>query len=77
MNPNRSQLHALLRMIDATRRHEIDCDEFLDRVALLLETIAAERGLPDALHPVVQHLLVCPECKEEFDALLRAHGLEP
>jgi len=71
----RSQLQTLLRMIEATRQHEIDCDEFLHRAAPLLESIAAEQGLPDTLLPVAQHLTVCPECREEFDALLRTHGI--
>ena len=77
MTDSRRHLHALLRSIAETRVTELDCDEFLERVAPLLEAIAADRELSTELAPVAQHLLVCPECKEEFDALLRAHGLEP
>lgn len=77
MGSKRERLHELLRLVQATEPDELDCDEFLARVAPLLEVVAAEKDLPAELRPVAQHLSVCPECKEEFDALLRAHGFEP
>jgi hypothetical protein len=69
------RLRALLRVVHATAPEELDCDQFLARVAPLLEAVAADAALAEELRPVAQHLTVCPECKEEFDALLRAHGV--
>jgi len=77
MRSKRDRLRELLRLVQVTEPHELDCDAFLARVATLLEVVAAEKELPAELRPVAQHLSVCPECKEEFDALLRAHGFEP
>lgn len=66
------RLTALLRRILATEPHEIDCDEFLARAAQFLESLETEREQPPELDAVVQHLDVCPECREEFEALIRA-----
>jgi len=75
MTSKRNRLRELLRVIEATEAEELNCDEFLARVAPLLEAVEAETEVPDELRPAVQHLSVCPECKEEFEALLRAHGI--
>ncbi len=76
MRSTRERLRELLRILQATQPEELDCEQFLHRAAALLEAVQADEILPDALRPVAQHLSVCPECKEEFDALLRAHGIE-
>lgn len=72
MNDLRKQLNALLRLVSATEVDEIDCDEFLKRAATLLESLVPGQEPPDELAIVSQHLSVCPECREEFDALVRA-----
>ena len=77
MRSKRERLRDLLRLVQATEPCEIDCDEFLARVAPFLEVVTAGQDIPDELRQVAQHLSVCPECKEEFDALLRAHETEP
>jgi len=69
----REELLALLRLVDVTRPEEIDCGEFLDRVAGYLERLRASGGTPPAdCGDLVHHLLVCPECLEEFEALYEA-----
>jgi len=68
MRPTRDELRELLRLVAATAPRELDCDEFLARVGSLLE--AWRGGVPDELRDVAQHLEVCPECLEEFEALL-------
>jgi hypothetical protein len=77
MRSKQERLRGLLRVVQATEPSEIDCDEFLVRVAPFLEALTARHDIPDQLRQVAQHLSVCPECKEEFDALLRAHEIEP
>lgn len=73
----RERLRDLLRVIQATEPSEINCDEFLARAAPFLEAFRAGQDIPDELRQVAQHLSVCPECKEEFDAALRALESEP
>lgn len=74
MKPTRVQMQELLRVVLATEPAEIDCDELLARVGAYLEARAPHERLPPELGVVSQHLAVCLECREEFDALVRAHG---
>jgi len=73
MTMERRQLTELLRIVRATAPDEIDCDALLDRVATYLEALGPDGEIPPDLQAVAQHLEVCSECKEEFDALLRLH----
>ncbi len=70
MKPTREQLRDLLQQVAATQAEEIDCEEFLARVATYLEKLRAEETLASELSQVAQHLRVCPNCSEEFEALL-------
>ncbi len=74
MEPTRDQLAELARLVASTAPREIDCEAVLDRVAAYLEAHDRDAQLPDELREVRQHLAVCPQCREEFDALVRAHG---
>ena len=71
--PTREQLQALLRLIAMTAPEELDCDQVLERVGALLESLVEGEEPPRRLAAVAQHLEVCPECREEFDALLRVY----
>lgn len=70
MKTEREQLRALLAEILATDPCEVDCEEFLARVAAYLERLDSDAPLPEELEPVVQHLKVCAPCAEEFEALV-------
>lgn len=77
MKPTDKQLVDLARLLGATAEQEIDCDALLERVAAYLKSLR-ENTLPTKeLRAVAQHLSVCPECHEEFVALIRAEGLDP
>lgn len=69
----REHLLEFLRVVMATAPEEIDCDELLDRVGAYLEAMGSDQPLPADLQAVSQHLEVCGECREEFDALVRLH----
>ena len=74
MSKDDAQLRELLRVVAATAPEEIDCDEFLARVGAYLEAAPRCATLPPAFNTVSQHLEICPECHEEFEALLRVYG---
>ena len=76
MKPTREQLQELLRVLAATEAREIDCDEFLARVCPFLDSLERGQEPPPEVRVVSQHLEVCGECREEFDALveLRVQG---
>jgi len=64
-------MQALLGMISMTDEQELSCDD----VFALLDQFAemVKRG-EDASHlmPMVQkHLTMCPDCREEYEALLK------
>ena len=71
MQPSREQLALLARLVAETAPEEINCEEVLDRIAAFLESHRGE-PLPPELATIHQHLEICPECREEFEALLRA-----
>ena len=72
MNDDRRLLRELLRLVDRTAAREIDCEEFLHRSAALVEATADAEQLPPGWPDLIQHLSICPECEEEFQALRRA-----
>ncbi len=63
-----AKLLGLLRAIAFTKPEEVDCEEFLSAVSGYVESLANGQPVPcsDAIH---QHLEVCPECLEEYEAL--------
>ena len=71
MNDATDRLETLLRRVLATEPEEIDCDEFLSRVAAYLESREDAGELGPELHAVAKHLEVCPECHDEFEALVQ------
>ena len=64
-----TELRTLLRLVEATRERELDCDELLQRAGRYVEAIV-KGGKLKGFETVVQHLEQCPECTEEIDALL-------
>lgn len=77
MKPTDEQLCELARVLNATADQEIDCAEFLDQVAPYVQALTRRADLAKELRQVAQHLEVCPECQEEFAALLSAEGIDP
>lgn len=66
-----AQLRQLASMTAATETAEIDCDEWLGLVGRYVESVRSGRLPPEELAGVVQHVEVCPDCREELEALLR------
>ena len=73
MGPTAPDLLQLARLVAATAPDELDCGAVLDRVAAYLEAHRGERAPTDELAAVEQHLEVCPDCREEFQALVEAY----
>lgn len=77
MKLSRDRLLELLTLIEHTREHELDCDAFLERLPAYLDQADAAPASPElnAAHAeLLHHLRLCPECLEEFEALLRARA---
>lgn len=68
----RDEIDALLNLVSLTADDEIDCDECLALIAEFAEQELASKPFSEGLRAVAQHLTVCSECREEYEALLRA-----
>lgn len=77
MRPPEDKLSDLARLVRDTEPQEIDCGEMLNRLASFLQALREHSTLTETLRQVSQHLKVCPECREELVALVKAEGLDP
>jgi hypothetical protein len=70
------QMNDMLDMLAQTRERELTCDE----VHALIDQFAEMRMRgedPTQLMPLVQqHLDMCPDCREEYEALMEALRIE-
>jgi uncharacterized CHY-type Zn-finger protein len=65
----KQQLAGLIASVGATREQELNCAECQHFVAEFAERQLADLPLDEALARVEQHLVICPECREELLAL--------
>ena len=65
-------LKQMVRGIMSSREDEIDCDDCFEQLDHCSEMSLAGKSADEALPLVKQHLETCPDCKEEFEVLLKA-----
>ncbi len=73
---NQDIFRMLLREIAETREVEIGCDECFKQVDRFVEMKLSGLNTAQAMPLVQEHLEICGECREEFEALLLALGAE-
>jgi hypothetical protein len=66
---SKDQIDALLRLVGVTEEVELNCDQCLSLVAEFAEQQLRGQSIRTGLQAVQQHLSVCSECREEFEAL--------
>ena len=64
-------LKAMLRKIARTQEIELTCGEVLDLLDQYTEMAMKGNDVAILMPLVKQHLEMCPDCREEFEALLR------
>ena len=69
---NEGIFRMLLREIVETREVEIGCDECFEQVDRFVEMELSGLNTAQAMPLVQEHLQICGECREEFEALLLA-----
>ena len=72
MRLTNEQLKALASATLSLRPDQIGCDEWLDRVGEYLELTLRGEAVPERLRPVAEHVVLRPECREEFEAMRQA-----
>jgi hypothetical protein len=63
---------ALIEEIAEVREEEISCDECFEQVDRFIEVELSGLNAAQAMPLVREHLKICGECREEFEALLMA-----
>jgi hypothetical protein len=61
----------LLQMVEATREIELSCDEVSRLLDQFAEIVYQGEDVTSIMPLVKNHVELCPECKEELEALLR------
>ena len=74
MNPEQQrltsgQVGSIVKMLGLTTDREFNCSECLQHVSEFAECQLANKPLTEVIASVEQHLALCPECREEYEAL--------
>jgi len=69
---NQNIFRMLLREIAETREVEIGCDECFEQLDRFVEMKLSGLNAAQAMPLVQEHVEICGECREEFEALLAA-----
>jgi hypothetical protein len=67
--PNEAVL-GFLRILEGVREEEISCDEIYSRLDEYVERELSKKDAAQLMPLMRDHLDVCPECCEEYEALL-------
>lgn len=65
-------LEELLSELACTRSDEIDCDDCFEQLDEFIDMHLVGKNAAEALPLVKDHLDRCGDCREEFEALLKA-----
>jgi hypothetical protein len=65
------KLKAMVRGVARTQETEYSCDDAYRLLDEFAEAVAQGKDAAKLMPLVQQHLDLCPDCREEFEALLR------
>jgi len=71
MTLSKKEIEGLMRLVGLTKDEEINCEQCLSLVAEFAERELAGKSIPEGLKAVEDHLSICGECREEYEALGR------
>lgn len=67
--PNEAVL-GFLRILESVREEEIPCDEIYSKLDEYVEREVSKKDAAQLMPLIREHLDICPECCEEYEALL-------
>ena len=70
LSPN-SPFQKLLHMLALTAERELTCEEVAELLDYYVELEEAGENVKALMPGLTQHLRICPECNEEYEALRR------
>lgn len=65
------QFKKLMHMIENTQDIELSCDDVYQLLDQYTEVVAQGDDAQELMPLVEYHIDICPDCREEFEALLR------
>jgi len=65
------QAEKMLRMIEHTQEEELSCDEVFELLDVYAEMAARGEDVRELFPLVEHHLEMCPDCREEYEAVMR------
>ncbi|MEW6086571.1 MAG: hypothetical protein AB1607_18450 [Chloroflexota bacterium] len=68
--PNEAVL-GFLRVLEEVRAEELTCDEIYSKLDEYVERQANKHDAAQLMPLIREHLDICPECYEEYEALLK------
>lgn len=69
MSLSKLEIAQLVKLIGQTEDYELNCEQCLALVAEFAESQLSGKSVPAGLQAVEQHLAICSECREEYEAL--------
>jgi hypothetical protein len=70
MSQSEDVLRKLMEQIARTQQRELDCGEVFAVLDQYTEAIVDGQDVSEEFALVVQHLIICQDCLEEYEALL-------
>ena len=67
-----AHMRATVAMVAQTQEQELGCDEVYALLDVFAERVSRGEDVATLMPLVHHHLQMCPDCREEFEALLRA-----
>ena len=68
--PSNEAVLGFLRVLESVREEECSCDEIYTKIDQYVEREIDKKDAAELMPLVREHLDLCPECCEEYDALL-------
>ncbi len=69
--PSNGHLTGLIQMLEKTEVEEYSCDDVYKLIDEFTEMVARGEDARQIMPLVSQHIDLCPDCREEYEALLR------
>jgi hypothetical protein len=66
-----AELQKLMQMVENTQEVEFSCDEVFDILDQYTELVYRGEDAAELMPLVEHHIEICPDCREEFESLLR------
>lgn len=70
MNQSKDMMRKLIKQIALAQERGLDCGEVFAVLDQYTEAIIAGGDVQEQFALVIQHLELCPDCLEEYEALL-------